>query len=106
MAFLFFDSLNVLVAQLGHDLAGLLIIKLVVFVLAGLCSLLLFPLLGLLHDDLVTHRLLHDDVVEDVTKQCVLHFEFSYSGSSVPPNTYTVVQEYNSEQRIGEIRSA
>jgi hypothetical protein len=62
-----------LVAQLGHDFAGLLIIELVIIVLAGSLGSLLLTLFGLLHDNFVTHSLLHDDVVEDVPEECVLH---------------------------------
>ena len=58
MPFLFLYSLEMLVAHLCHDLTGLLIIKLVFSVETGFVSFLFLSLLCLLHDNLITHRLL------------------------------------------------
>lgn len=62
--------------HLPHDLLGLLILKLIqlIIILEPLPFRLLgLPLLLLLHDDLITDHLLHDDIVEDVAQQFVLH---------------------------------
>ena len=62
--------------HLPHDLLGLLILKLIqlIIILQPLpLSLLGLPLLLLLHNDLITDHLLHDNIVEDVAQQFVLH---------------------------------
>ena len=62
--------------HLPHDLLGLLILKLIQFIIILQplpLSLLRLPLLLLLHDNFVTDHLLHDDIVENVAQQFVLH---------------------------------
>lgn len=65
-----------LLLHLLHDFAGLLVVKLIQFIVvlqSSPLSLLLLSLLLLLHDNLIPDHLLQDDIVEDVSQQLVLH---------------------------------